>query len=527
MPKSRRPTDPRLADRHAVIDFSNQPVIDSFTQAIKDGGAHPECNEIFAFGTRGDGKTIGVMVGMIEHAQMHHATGFPLPVPWMGVTDTFVSHKLKTIRSLENPLWQGGWKLTDQDHTATFWMGRPSVPLVKIDLFGIEDQGAKDKLRMESVGLWFEEPAPSAVMVQSSGIDQDSWMLGLTSLRIPSHFHPAVVSENYPDEDHWTWQRANPTHDPVFAHPAQFRALLESVGESWPVEFDKYPEGTPFEMCIGINETAQWFRVPCGERASEVDRLSWASSLKARPDLLRRLILGQPGVVMLGDQVAKGFLRTEHTTRKTLPFMRGEAVYMGFDFGNTPTCIIGQPNAGTMLIKAGLFLTNSGMQQLIEEKVLPWLARYAPWVLENPDSMAVIGFDPSQGTMIKPKGAEADIENAALMTIMRMLGGGDFEGGPVAWAPRREAITNIFRRAHGLMIEENDHTIHLIRALDGRWYYAKSHSGDLRSDNPKKPNHPWEDLGDALIYLLCRYGVSWQYHESYSKEVVMISNMEH
>lgn len=527
MPKTRRPIDKRLQDRSIGIDFSQQPVIAAYVQAIRDGGAHPDKNEIFAFGSRGDGKTIGVMVGMIEHARMHHAMGYPLPVPWMGVTDTFVSHKLKTIRSFENPIWQGGWRLSDQDHTATFWMGKPAFPLVKVDLFGIEDQGALDKLRMETVGMWFEEPAPSAVMVQSSGINQDAWMIGLTSQRVPSHFHPAVVSENYPDEDHWTWKRCNPTHDPVFAHPQQFRKLLEAVGETWPPEFDAYPDGTPFDMCTGTEDTVQWFRIPCGERASEDDRLSWAQALKDRPDLLKRLILGQPGVVMLGDQVAKGFLRTEHTDREHKAFTPNADVYMGFDFGNTPTCIIGQPRNGTMRIKAGLALKNSGMQQLMEDLVLPWLGKYAPWVLKDPDGFAIIGYDPSQGSMENPKGGEADVESAALTTIQRCLGGGNFEPGPIQWPVRKEAIQNVFRRAKGLVVEDNPYTQDLIRALDGRWYYAKSHTGDLRSDQPKKPNHPWEDLGDALIYLLCRYGLSVVDLHQWGNDLKLVSNLRH
>ncbi|HEX2933489.1 MAG TPA: hypothetical protein VHV54_27415 [Candidatus Binatia bacterium] len=100
MPKTRRPVDPRQKGQHVEISFANQPVCASFVQSIASGTDRPKDNEILCLGTRGDGKTIGFLVGAIEHAKAHHAAGYPLPVPWMGVTDTFTSHKLKTVRSM-------------------------------------------------------------------------------------------------------------------------------------------------------------------------------------------------------------------------------------------------------------------------------------------------------------------------------------------------------------------------------------------------------------------------------------------
>jgi len=509
MPKTRRPIDPRLRNQIAEINFYGQPVVEKFVQAIGYGTDAKGGNEIACYGSRGDGKTIGWMVGAIEHSRNHFKFGYPLPVSWMGVTDTFTSHKLKTVRSMENPMFKGGWRLTDNDHVARFYLD--GACLVHVDLFGIEDQGAKDRLRMECVGMWFEEPAPSAVMVQSTGIDEDSWRLGRTSQRVPSHFHPAVTTLNLPDEDHWTWRRWKPTDTPVFSNPENLREIFQLVGLDPPKELDRYPQGTPIDQCYGGDGDRRWFRVPVGERASHADRLSWASALKERTDLLRRLILGLPGVVMLGSQVAKGFNRDDHTTQATIPFVPGEPVYFGLDFGHTPTCIIGQAvysrGYRVLAIKAALYMQGAGMRQLFEELVLPWLSRFAPWVLRDTDTFAVIGYDPSQGTVEKPKGEEADIDNAALTTIREMLDGGDYEPGPVSWENRRELLRSVFPRRNGVMIEENEFTLDLIRALDGRWYYPQSIQGGLSSDKPKKPNHPWEDLGDAFCYLLSRYGV--------------------
>jgi hypothetical protein len=81
MPKSRHPIDPRQKNKAISIDFANQPVVAAFVRSIANGTDRPTDNEIMCVGTRGDGKTIGWMVGAIEHARAHHAAGWPLPVP--------------------------------------------------------------------------------------------------------------------------------------------------------------------------------------------------------------------------------------------------------------------------------------------------------------------------------------------------------------------------------------------------------------------------------------------------------------
>src|SRR5262245_6983335 len=243
-----------------TLSFDKQPVMTKFINAVRLGKA----KEVAAFGARGDGKTIGALTAMVMHAKEHHAQGFELPIRVLAVRDSFANHKLTTIETLKKSLWQGAWRLTDQEHKAFFMAGDPPQVLVQLDLVGVDDQQAKDKLKLECHVVWVDEAAPSAYM-GSAGIDEDSWLVALTSARLLSHANPCLLTTNYPDSDHWTWER----------------------------------------FVTSRAEGTMHFRIPPGERASPEQRAEWSRALRGRPDLEKRLLLGQPGTSLLGQPVAE------------------------------------------------------------------------------------------------------------------------------------------------------------------------------------------------------------------------------
>lgn len=412
--------------------------------------------EIACFGTRGDGKTQGALGAMVGHAQTHKQAGFPLPCKWIGVTDTFASHKNKTIESLNNPLWQGLWQLRDGGHVAVF--GRAGCELVHLHLFGIEDQGAMDRVRTETVGVWFEEPAPTSLLVQSSGVSLDSWVMAITSQRIPSHHHPAIMTLNYPDEDHWTWQR-------FIATP---------------------------------HESTAYYRVPPGELASAAQRAEWMKALDGRPDLQRRLLEGKPGVVMMGQQVAVGFDEDKHVSKERLKPIKGEPLFIGQDGGHTPCTIIGQEWQGHIFVYAALSIDRGGMRQQYERNVMPWLTHNAPWAVKSDLVRGV--YDPAMPD------DESDSDRNPVDVCSELVGG-SWEPGPTAWESRKNALITAINKhcapgSLSLSLDPVD-SKPLVQALSGRWYYPQNRLGGVSKDMPFKPNHPWEDLGDSFCYFLC------------------------
>jgi hypothetical protein len=440
-----------LSSRRGMSDFIAQVV------------AGP-AQEVACFGARGDGKSWGGAIACLLYADLHREAGHPLPVHVAVVAGTHAEHRAKLVRTLEAPSWHGLWSFRDDKHEAVCHVG--GVEHAVLHLMGVEDQSGLDRLRSEFHGLWFEEPAPAALLEVSSGLTQDAWALALTSLgdRLPSYRHPAFMTLNYPDEDFWCWQR----------------------------------------FVVRRHTGTAFVRIPPGERASAEDRRRWAQSLDDRPDLRRRLLDGEPGVVQLGPEVAVGYRSDVHRARGSLRAVEDVPLLLGHDGGLTPVTIVGQHVAGELRILASLASERAGTRQHLEHLVRPWFAAHAPWALLAGGAMFRHRYDPSMST-----GAQADIE-ADPVRVLRELLGGPMLPGATTWPARRDPLLAILNRLNphtGRAMLQLDpvEAAMLDRALAGRWYYPVV-NGRVSKDLPKKPNHPWEDLGDALCYLLGGFG---------------------
>ncbi len=204
----------------------------------------------------------------------------------------------------------------------------------------------------------------------------------------------------------------------------------------------------------------------------------------------------------MGPQVAQGFYEALHVAREHLEPIVNEPLILGWDFGHTPACVIGQEWRGHVRVYASMPSTESGTKQLIQNYVKPWLNKNAPWAVNN-DHYLLHGPDPSGS-----KGSEGNIDDSALGWIRELLGG-QISNGEVNWDRRIDPLLALLNRnVNGLPALQIDPVegLPLIRSLRGRWYYPQDRIGNVQKDIPKKPNHPWEDLGDALLYMLGRIG---------------------
>ncbi len=240
-------------------------------------------------------------------------------------------------------------------------------------------------------------------------------------------------------------------------------------------------------------------RIPKGDNPhlSGAFRDEMAASLRDRPDLLVRLSEGNFGSLAMGSQVAAGFNPAAHVAKEGLRPIAGEPLLLGQDFGHTPATIIGQIHRGFVRVYAALTCEHGGVRQHFEASVLPWLSANAPWALAD-RSMITGVYAPAGNTE-----DESDTDQSPIRTIEKILGG-YWSGGGVSWESRKGPMLSLFNRAlAGVPVLQLSPAgcAPLIQALKGRWFYPLDRLGGVMRDIPKKPNHPWEDLGDAFCYF--------------------------
>jgi hypothetical protein len=288
--------------------------------------------------------------------------------------DTFTTHESKTHDTLKAGWWDGTWTLSHAGHVATARFGGESW--VEVHLLGVEDQAHLDRVRLETVGVHFDEVA-EASFLRSRGINAAAWTTALTSQRLRTfavcdhcglmepeikvrlvepdgtdvvcercgtlarQAHVAMMTSNYPDRNHWAWQRFM-----VEQHPGTLA-----------------------------------FRIPAGESASAAQREEWTRALRGQPQLLKRLVEGEPGFMPMGEPCTPAYQSARHL-RRDLPIAPGD-LYLSHDFWHMPATVIASMTPlGQLRIHFARMVPGSDIGALTKDIVKPWLSRNG--LLERP-----------------------------------------------------------------------------------------------------------------------------------------------
>jgi hypothetical protein len=122
----------------------------------------------------------------------------------------------------------------------------------------------------------------------------------------------------------------------------------------------------------------------------------------ADAEFIKIYCMGMYGLIKRGEPVYPQYNDTLHAVDK-IELEEGYAIYLGWDFGNTPACLISQDiNGQFRSIKEFVSTFNTSVQELAENRVKPWLDQFCQgfeiygWHDPSDPDASSTGIAPSQ-----------------------------------------------------------------------------------------------------------------------------------
>jgi hypothetical protein len=176
------------------------------------------------------------------------------------------------------------------------------------------------------------------------------------SLKQGGPVHPCVIMDtNPPDDDHWYYKLAVEDTPPGWEFFDQPGGLIR-VQDGEKVSYIPNPEAeNTFNLAGGYE---YYLRMVAGKS----------------DDWIKVFVLGQYGTTADGKPVYPEYNDKVHVAEKEIEVNRNLPVYLGWDFGLTPACIVGQMTAkGQLAILDEFVAEDMGIRQFAAEVVKPAL----------------------------------------------------------------------------------------------------------------------------------------------------------
>ncbi|HEV8612716.1 MAG TPA: hypothetical protein VGQ73_04335 [Gemmatimonadales bacterium] len=442
-----------------VLPISYAPCVSAGMALVLAGAG---VQEVMFDGPRQTGKTQAVAGLLLALAEGHVRAGHPLPLLALWLHASLVAASTKTIPSLQEPHWGGGWSMQEAGTVAVFTLG--GIEYVRATYIPTEDLGGAERGRAATHVVVVEEAVAG---LTESGISERAYDLARSSmLRLPTARRVAIVNTNPGSPESWPFRR--------FIEP-----------------------GRP--GCVRCP-------VPARDRLTPEEDAAQIASLSGSPDLERRLGRGEWCGLLLGQPVVPNWNPVAHVSPHPLVVVPHAETWMAWDSGGGAHChatVIAQSVSRHELhILAALVSEDTGLAQHLEV-VRAWVGRRMAWLGSGAGRDRLFHrWDPS---MEPHDGGDAAF--SGVRRVREAFGGHINQGkGSNEWGAMINPVLELLNRGNDrggmlVQVDPGEDTRPLRRCLEGGAYYGLIQGGLVARDRQHKPNHPHEDVLDALCYL--------------------------
>lgn len=426
---------------------------------------------------------------------------------WAAIRNTYGELKSTTIKTWSD--WFEGMQSIKWDTPIVSTISMPDLGdgtglELEVLFLALDRPDDVKKLKsLELTGAWLNE----ASELEQTVLDMATQRVG----RYPSkHLHGGaswtgvIMDTNPPDDDSWWYVLAE--KDGSTEQGAQLLAstkaaeemLRESgmLGADQPLfEFFKQPGGL---FKVMDKESPDFGKHKPNPLAENIRNLSdgysyYLKQLAGKKESYIKVFLrGEYGSTLSGKPVYPEFNEVMHLSDKPLVANPGLPLILGFDFGLTPACIIGQMSPkGQLLILDEIIGESMGIRTLYVSAVLPVInAKYSSFRLQAVgDPSGVSRSDTDE------KSCFEELEECGLICEPASSN---------KWLPRRDAVAFFLERltsaGPGILVDPSCPV--LIKGFRGGYRYERlqvTGHETLYKDRPKKDkfSHPH----DGLQYL--------------------------
>lgn len=289
---------------------------------------------------------------------------------WAAIRNTYGELKSTTIKT---------WADWFQDMHTMKW-DTPIVSMMKLSDLGdgtslelevmflaLDRPDDVNKLRsLELTGAWLNE----ASELEKAVLDMCTQRVGrYPSMRVGGPSWTGVIMDtNPPDDDHWYYKLAEEEKPDTFKFFRQPGALYKVTDKKDP-DFGKYKPNLDAENIRNLRGGHQYYQQQLAGKSD---------------DYIRVFICGLYGTTMNGKPVFPEWQDALHIATGPLEPILGRPLLIGFDFGLTPACTIGQISPkGQLIILQELVSEDMGIRQFYSDVVLPTInERYSKFRIE-------------------------------------------------------------------------------------------------------------------------------------------------